>query len=104
MTVLRDAIGYGFYFKSYEEMRNRWGLGVLLAGGIAGCVSWASIYPLDVIKTRVQVQDSAVLEGERRVLLDTRRRTVRRLGAWECAKKAYLEEGAGVFFRGLGVW
>lgn len=104
MTVLRDAIGYGFYFKSYEEMRNRLGLGVLLAGGIAGCISWASIYPLDVIKTRVQVQDNTVLDGERRGLLDAGRRTVRRLGAWECARKAYFEEGASVFFRGLGVW
>ncbi|TGZ84185.1 mitochondrial carrier [Ascodesmis nigricans] len=100
VTLVRDAVGYGFYFKSYEEMRAR-GVGVLLAGGIAGCVSWASIYPLDVVKTRVQTVVEGELRGggERRALLERSRRG----GAWECAKRAYLEEGMGVFFRGLGV-
>ena len=60
-------MGYGFYFYSYELSRRllsspgddesgaKWK--VLLYGGIAGVVTWASIFPLDVVKTRVQTQD-----------------------------------------------
>lgn len=118
VTALRDSIGYGFYFWSYElstrlmmsRMRERGSdtkeaAKVLLCGGLAGVVTWASIFPLDVIKTRVQTQiltDSArspllgaavVAEGAER----------RRLGAVEVARSAYRIEGPGVFFRGLTV-
>jgi len=65
---------------------------ILLAGGVAGCISWLSVYPLDVIKTRVQAQ------GECEGLLGKRR-----LGTWACAKSAYAEGGGRVFFNGLGV-
>ncbi|KAF9125134.1 hypothetical protein BGW39_007637 [Mortierella sp. 14UC] len=67
VTILRDAPGYGVYFLSYEGLKrvlevpagetggiNTWKL--LFAGGLAGTLSWASIYPLDVIKTRLQTQ------------------------------------------------
>ena len=49
------------YFGAYELMCRRWsgpegGLGglppALVAGGFAGQLSWGSIYPLDVIKTK----------------------------------------------------
>jgi solute carrier family 25 carnitine/acylcarnitine transporter 20/29 len=71
-------VGYGFYFWGYE-LCSRWmsawappsssadgdgGGGVmsseaarvLLCGGLAGIITWASIFPLDVIKTRMQAQ------------------------------------------------
>ena len=61
-------MGYGFYFYSYELSRRllsspgdddesgaKWK--VLLYGGIAGVITWASIFPLDVVKTRVQTQE-----------------------------------------------
>ncbi|KAG0204488.1 hypothetical protein BGX28_003582 [Mortierella sp. GBA30] len=67
VTILRDAPGYGVYFLAYEGLKraldippgetggiNTWKL--LFAGGLAGTLSWASIYPLDVIKTRLQTQ------------------------------------------------
>ncbi|KAF9970388.1 hypothetical protein BGZ73_006920 [Actinomortierella ambigua] len=67
VTILRDAPGYGVYFLGYEWLKrvldvpngetggiNTWKL--LFAGGMAGTLSWASIYPLDVIKTRLQTQ------------------------------------------------
>jgi hypothetical protein len=69
VTVARDAPGYGVYFMAYEAgcraLRPAAGLAtaadpgptaVLVAGGLAGCASWTSIYPLDVVKARLQTQ------------------------------------------------
>ncbi|KXX74738.1 hypothetical protein MMYC01_208615 [Madurella mycetomatis] len=127
VTALRDSIGYGFYFWGYE-LASRWMAGfgggggsmgggdvlgteaakVLLCGGLAGIVTWASIFPLDVVKTRVQTQamDLRVdMRGERAPLLGESGlgRGRRRLGAWEVAKETYREGGIRLFFRGLTV-
>jgi solute carrier family 25 (mitochondrial carnitine/acylcarnitine transporter), member 20/29 len=78
---------------------------VLLCGGLAGIVTWASIFPLDVIKTRVQTQvlyHEHRLHAEHRTLLQSDV-LERRLGSFEVAKQAYRNEGVGVFFRGLGI-
>lgn len=116
VTAARDAIGYGFYFWTYE-LCNGWidayskgestfaeeASKVLLCGGLAGVATWASVFPLDVIKTRVQTQPLA----EQSPLLESnqsqRPPTARRLGAVQMAKLAYQEAGIGVFFRGLAV-
>jgi solute carrier family 25 (mitochondrial carnitine/acylcarnitine transporter), member 20/29 len=124
VTSIRDAVGYGFYFWSYELSRrliaspadseHTAALKVLLYGGIAGAVTWASIFPLDVIKTRVQTQQmsfetaSMLPSGEHQGLLRDgnasdavkHRRTK---GALQMAKEAYRNEGMAVFFRGLGI-
>ena len=117
--MLRDSIGYGFYFWSYElstralEARmsdgkgevGSWGLEtakVLLCGGLAGVVTWASVFPLDVVKTRVQTQ--ILGSGEHMALLMGDGLEARgRLGAIEIARNAYRNDGICVFFRGLGV-
>lgn len=131
MTAVRDAVGYGFYFHAYEvsrrlfsspdddEVAAKWK--VLLYGGIAGVVTWVSIFPLDVVKTRVQTQEypstASSFGEEGRALLGPggRRdgwrdgeRAVdkpldRRRGAIEIARQAYREQGIAVFFRGLGL-
>lgn len=119
VTALRDSIGYGFYFWSYEistrYMMQRFKEGegslsqeaakVLLCGGLAGVVTWVSIFPLDVIKTRVQTQilpgsETAPLLGSETM---PREDEGRRLGAVEVARKAYRSEGASVFFKGIMV-
>lgn len=132
VTAIRDSVGYGFYFWSYE-LSTRWmdewtrsrtgavqadplagaaGLTgidaakVLLCGGIAGIVTWASIFPLDVVKTRVQAQVYGAIPsiGEGSSLLgspDTA--STKRLGAIEIARQTYREGGLKVFFRGLTV-
>ncbi|KAF2134631.1 solute carrier family 25 protein [Dothidotthia symphoricarpi CBS 119687] len=116
ITSVRDAVGYGFYFWSYEWSKHALGspddtdrqaaMKVLLCGGFAGVVTWASIFPLDVVKTRVQTQVLHAAEpparGEQNALLgpETQRR---RLSSIEIARQAYRSEGAGVFFRGLGI-
>jgi len=63
-------------------------------------VSWGSIFPLDVIKTRVQAQ---VLGGENTPLLLDREVTQKKLGTVEIARIAYRTHGMRVFFRGLAV-
>jgi solute carrier family 25 carnitine/acylcarnitine transporter 20/29 len=78
---------------------------VLLCGGLAGVITWASIFPLDVIKTRVQTQalySERRLQGEHRMLLQPEVQEGR-LSSLEVAKHAYRTEGASVFFRGLGI-
>lgn len=128
VTALRDSIGYGFYFWSYE-LSSRWfeearrrqtgaGVGggsayaqedaakVLLCGGLAGVVTWASVFPLDVIKTRVQTQafGPAAAAAATPLLLGSHASPPqRRLGAVDVARNAYRQEGIGVFFRGLGI-
>ncbi|KAI1117865.1 mitochondrial carrier [Nemania sp. NC0429] len=133
VTALRDSIGYGFYFWSYElggrivtsflpqalgstASLNSGGIDngassagfftqetakVLLSGGVAGVVSWVSIYPLDVVKTRVQgqVYPGAAVDPAAAPLLGTH--PPRRKGAIQIAREAYREGGARVFFRGL---
>jgi solute carrier family 25 carnitine/acylcarnitine transporter 20/29 len=104
-----------FSFWSYEWMKQSWtspddsnrdaAMKVLLCGGLAGIVTWASIFPLDVIKTRVQTQvlhQELQMHAENRALLHPEV-SERRLGAMEIAKHAYRTEGSGVFFRGLGI-
>lgn len=134
VTAVRDSVGYGFYFWSYElstRWLDQWSQGrpeagpggplpaaagwtgvetakVLLCGGVAGIVTWASIFPLDVIKTRVQAQihGPAPSAGEGSPLLrnpNTAAAPTKRLGAIEVARQTYREGGLKVFFRGLTV-
>ncbi|KAI5209959.1 hypothetical protein E4T39_00480 [Aureobasidium subglaciale] len=116
VTSLRDSVGYGFYFWSYELSKRalisekaegekpEW-MTILLCGGIAGVVTWASVFPLDVIKTRVQTQNITRSRpgtpSEEQSALPSRNSG--RLTTMQIARQAYREEGLSVFFRGLGV-
>lgn len=116
VTALRDSIGYGFYFWSYElgtrmmaaeagkeTSTHQEAAKVLLCGGLAGIVTWASVFPLDVIKTRVQTQAFEPAQESARLLGQEGNTATRRLGAVEVARQAYREEGMRVFFRGLTI-
>jgi solute carrier family 25 carnitine/acylcarnitine transporter 20/29 len=101
VTSLRDSIGYGFYFWAYEASKQSSILEAvspttrsLVAGGIAGCVTWASVYPLDVVKTLVQV-DSELAET---IPLLRRRKP---LGTISCAREIYARGGIPGFFKGF---
>ncbi|KAL5401321.1 hypothetical protein PMIN03_011612 [Paraphaeosphaeria minitans] len=116
ITSIRDAFGYGWYFWTYEWSKQAVSsptdtdrdaaIKVLLCGGLAGVVTWASIFPMDVVKTRVQTQLINVRaphrDGEREALLPHQAHG-RRLSTLQVAQKAYQAEGARVFFRGLGI-
>lgn len=61
ITFLREGLGFGIYFSTYEWLtRNNDSkpistLHLLGAGGTAGAASWMFTYPLDVIKSRIQI-------------------------------------------------
>ncbi|MCJ1334998.1 hypothetical protein MMC09_000264, partial [Bachmanniomyces sp. S44760] len=92
---------------TYPESGNQAALKVLLCGGLAGVVTWASIFPLDVIKTRMQTQLIPERSAEQHSLLAVSQPSARssgaQKGAIQIAKQAYQEGGINVFFRGLGV-
>ena len=74
---------------------------VLLCGGIAGIVTWASVFPLDVIKTRLQAR-TIELSPEHRPLMQPSAKPYT-ASSIQIAKEAYLNEGLKAFYRGLGV-
>ncbi|KAH8435350.1 uncharacterized protein LDX57_012979 [Aspergillus melleus] len=76
-------------------------LKVLLCGGIAGVATWASVFPLDVIKTRLQAQTIAGQPENRQLLPPRHERRV--LNTFQLFREAYRAEGLKVFYRGLGV-
>jgi solute carrier family 25 carnitine/acylcarnitine transporter 20/29 len=131
ITLLRDSPSYGLYFVAYTQCKsflnvesgdasggNAWKL--LLAGGIAGTISWASIYPLDVIKSRMQMQVTQPSSLSSSVSYQTSAvryysstsastsSTVQAFTApqyrstWDCVVRSWSTEGAGVFVRGIG--
>ncbi|KAJ5086952.1 Mitochondrial carrier protein [Penicillium alfredii] len=115
ITSARDSIGYGFYFWSYEICKralaspddgaHHAAMKILLCGGIAGIVTWGSVFPLDMVKTRLQAQtiqdhSSMGTPTEGQSLLRTQHQT---LNSVQIAKEAYRAEGLKVFYRGLGI-
>ncbi|XWS20307.1 hypothetical protein CRYUN_Cryun31cG0089300 [Craigia yunnanensis] len=99
ITVLRDAPSHGFYFWTYEYMREQLHPGcsksgqeslgtMLIAGGLAGVASWVCCYPLDVVKTRLQAQSPSSPQKYNGII--------------DCLHKSVKQEGYGVLWRGLG--
>lgn len=90
-----------------DETAHQAAMKVLLCGGIAGIITWASVFPLDVIKTKLQAQTGGSLHtevpSESRPLLQGTGRDGRILNSFEITKRAYQTEGLKTFYRGLGV-
>ncbi|KAI4726100.1 hypothetical protein E4T49_06156 [Aureobasidium sp. EXF-10728] len=71
VTSLRDSVGYGFYFWSYELSKRvlisektdaekpEW-MTILLCGGIAGVVTWASVFPLGMMAACLGTTDANI--------------------------------------------
>lgn len=108
-TVLREVPAFGLYFASYDYMkdsfetylsggdrfakepagmdtRNAW-LASGMAGGCAGCLTWAIVYPVDLIKTHIQ---TASLDKPAPKILATARHIIQ-------------TAGYRALFRGLGI-
>jgi solute carrier family 25 carnitine/acylcarnitine transporter 20/29 len=87
-----------------DESSHQAALKVLLCGGIAGIVTWGSVFPLDMIKTRLQAQTmrdhSLAGPSEGRSLLQPPRQT---LTTFQIAREVYRTEGVQAFYRGLGI-
>ena len=67
-TLLREVPAYGFYFVSYDLVKAALLDGALdvspqliplIGGAVAGAMSWIPVYPIDVVKTNIQVLDGA---------------------------------------------
>ncbi|NP_001265179.3 solute carrier family 25 member 45 isoform c [Homo sapiens] len=94
--TLRDTPTVGIYFITYEglcrqytpEGQNPSSATVLVAGGFAGIASWVAATPLDMIKSRMQ------MDGLRRRVYQ---------GMLDCMVSSIRQEGLGVFFRGVTI-
>jgi solute carrier family 25 carnitine/acylcarnitine transporter 20/29 len=88
-----------------NESSNQAALKVLLCGGIAGIVTWGSVFPLDMVKTRLQAQtmhDNVGEAAEGRALLASGRPR-QTLNSFQIAREVYRAEGVHAFYRGLGI-
>ena len=91
-TLIRESLSYACYFGSYEatlravtrEGEDPTTLGILLAGSVSGMVVWGPVYPIDVVKTRIQACKSSTPDG-----------------TWRCFQKILTSEGVGGLFRGF---
>jgi solute carrier family 25 carnitine/acylcarnitine transporter 20/29 len=115
ITSLRDAFGYGWYFWSYELSKRLLlsrqhdpfippsATEILISGGIAGVVTWVSIYPLDVIKTRLQTQPS--IKPEQQSLLPSPATSSGRQAhtSLSIAREIWQKAGLRGYYRGIGI-
>ncbi|XP_044068028.1 solute carrier family 25 member 45 isoform X2 [Siniperca chuatsi] len=92
--ALRDVPCYGLYFLPYEVTRKALSesgkqpgtFAILMAGGVAGVVTWAFATPMDVVKARLQMSGAGGREYS---------------GVLHCMRVSVREEGVRVFFKGL---
>ncbi|CAG8480379.1 3327_t:CDS:2 [Scutellospora calospora] len=113
ITIIRDAPGYGVYFWTYEVLKRSMnvtsdnfdrsnGPKLLFSGGMAGVLSWASIYPLDVIKSRIQTQQQPLSKSiMNKTVTSSSVSSASYSGIIECATRSYRNEGISVFFKGI---
>ena len=100
-TILRECPSIGGYFFSYRSMKeffrkmegrethSTWS--ILVSGGVAGAISWTVVYPMDVIKTNLQitpVKEAMNSQGK--------------ITNWSMTKYLYNTYGWRIFTRGLG--
>ncbi|XP_046962746.1 mitochondrial basic amino acids transporter-like [Vanessa cardui] len=87
ITIGRDSLSFAIYFTSYEAMTrgHQSAMKVFTAGGLAGVLSWVILYPVDVVKSRIQGD----VVG-------------RYTGAWDCFVKSVRADGWRCMGRGIG--
>jgi len=100
-TFMREGLGFAAYFLAYESLiqREMHVKGIrrdqipasktVLFGAAAGYALWGCIYPVDVIKSRMQTDGFSDSTGRRyKSMID-------------CARQVWKSEGIGAFTRGL---
>lgn len=87
VTIARDSPAFAIYFTSYEAMMrgDQSVMKVFMAGGAAGTLSWVVLYPIDVVKSRIQ---SDVVG--------------KYAGAWDCFVQSVRTDGWRCMSRGVG--
>lgn len=99
ITMARDGPAFAIYFTTYEAMTrgDQSVMRVFTAGGIAGTLSWVLLYPIDVVKSRIQGD----VVGKYAGALDCFVKSVRTDG-WRCMRRgigavtlrAFISNGA----------
>merc|ERR1711924_521301 len=83
-TLFRESLSYACYFESYEATlrsitpkgEEPTTMGILLAGSVSGLVVWGPVYPIDVVKTRIQACTASTPDC-----------------SWKCIQKIFAKEG-----------
>ncbi|XP_035463284.1 calcium-binding mitochondrial carrier protein SCaMC-2-B isoform X3 [Scophthalmus maximus] len=91
INVIKIAPESAIKFMAYEHIKRLMGsnqetLGIterLVAGSLAGVIAQSSIYPMEVLKTRMAL-----------------RKTGQYSGIWDCAKRICRREGVAAFYKG----
>lgn len=92
---LGTSVGYGCRFMTYDKAtqvaEQSFGFGrigsVIFGGGVAGMITWASHYPLDLVSSRME---ASVAFGGRQMTMT------------EHIREIYAKSGVKGFFRGIG--
>lgn len=93
ITLAREIPAFGSYFITYEYLTRSKDnkpastLTMLFAGGLAGVVSWAIVYPVDVLKSRIQI--------------DGMTSPAKYLNTMDCLRKSIKSEGYSFLFKGI---
>lgn len=91
-TLARDVPGYGLYFAIYGLlMQSGWDFGPLspvVFGAAAGSASWIPVYPIDVVKTRLQRNVGPMSDQTP-------------TDAWHIVRQLYHTGGPAAFYTGL---
>ena len=98
ITILRNAPANGNFFWTYEGVRRYFTpqnqqptlLTTFFAGGCAGVTSWTCIYPIELIKSRLQSDASSPSARKYK-------------GIVHCFTETLRHEGAGAFFKGFNM-
>ena len=96
-TLYRETLSFATYFTTYDYLCQKIAgkgsvddlglLKLMFAGAVTGIPTWLVSYPLDVVKSRIQVDG---VQGPHRYH-----------GLVDCFRKSYAEGGLRVFGRGL---
>jgi hypothetical protein len=93
VTVVREIPSFAMYFMVYDTVGAYLSPRdaptpihvTMFAGGMAGCSSWAFVYPMDVVKTYIQLSERGS-----------------QTGIVHMASTLYKKHGVAIFFRGIG--
>lgn len=105
-TAIRQSPGFCVYFATYERLKdilqspprnnNRTIImqcnqlsASILAGGVAGSLSWAIVYPIDLIKSRIQALPLDCIKSDRSI--------------WNIGNKIIEKQGWKALYRGFGI-
>lgn len=98
-TAIRQSPGFCVYFGTYERLKDSLQthnnikcsqfVASILAGGVAGSLSWAIVYPIDLIKSRIQALPLDCNKNERSIM--------------QIGKTILQESGWKALYRGFGI-